>query len=523
MGKDFLNGSSRDDRALAYESPDRLKSMVAQKLPKDGIGIEGILQEFSDLIAKYSIAQFDDGYLAFPDSGNALPAMAADIFSKFLNQNLIAFSRSAPIATFIEIQLIEWLRQLIGHEHKDLDAIESLADVSGMVTTGGHMANHIAVLTALNTAFPNIKTEGLTSLNEKPVIILAGDISHYSFVTAAHHLGLGRDSIVSVASTGDYRTDARNVEEVLANPPKDTRPFMAVGIAGNAKTTQIDDIEELADVCEQHNTWLHIDACHGGSLLFSKKYRSMLKGIERADSVSIDPHKGLFMAYPLSFILFKRRGDLVVYTRYEEEVRDGSSWDLGFITPFYGSRGFESLKLYSTIKCFGIDGLADIIDERQDLALKMADVLKDNENICMLNDVEFYRMSFVYLPRGIREDITSRQLSMQQRTDIRDLIEEYTHRINEELYVDGRLILDEFKLSDLNNSTKLNLDGKMTVMSATLGNPNQSTEKIGQSLQLLFDKCQAYRKEYQLRYRKIVTENARSTTNKTGSYGPAGW
>lgn len=481
------------------------------------------MSEFADKIARYSIAQFDDGYLAFPDSGNALPAMAADIFSKFLNQNLIAFSRSAPIATFIEIQLIEWLRQLIGYEYRDIADLTSLADVSGMVTTGGHMSNHIAILTALNTAFPTVKTSGLMSLDVKPTIILAGDISHYSFVTAAHHLGVGYDSIVSVESTGDYRTDTEKVKALLTNPPHGTKPFMVVGIAGNAKTTQIDDLEALADICDEHNVWFHVDACHGGSLLFSKRYKSMLKGIDKADSVAIDPHKGLFMAYPLSLILFKKRDALVVYTRYEKEVRDGSSWDLGYITPFYGSRGFESLKLYSTIKCFGVDQLADIVDKRQDTALEMAGLLKNSKNICMFNDAEFYRMSFVYLPRDIKSDIVSRNLSDRQRAAIRGLIEEQTHKVNEELYTEGRTILDEFKLADLNNSTGLGVKDKMTVMSVTLGNPLQTIDKVSNALQLLFEKCETYVDEYCRKYDAIVITDKTAADEDIKHYGPAGW
>lgn len=228
---DFYSGETRGGAFLNYEPPEILKNLAAEELPADGTELKEALRTLRERVGKYSIAQFDDEYLAFPDSGNAIPAIWADIYSKFINQNMIAVSRSAPIATFIEIQLLEWLRQIIGYEYKSLNDVKSLSEVSGMITTGGHMSNHVAIMAALNKSFPEIKTGGLSSLTTQPAVILAGAISHYSFSSALHHLGIGQDALLVASSTDEYTTSIEDVERLLANPPEGKRPFMVVGVA----------------------------------------------------------------------------------------------------------------------------------------------------------------------------------------------------------------------------------------------------------------------------------------------------
>jgi glutamate/tyrosine decarboxylase-like PLP-dependent enzyme len=492
-------------------------------MPRKGIKLEDAIDILKDPIGKYSIAQFDEEYLAFPDSGNAIPAIMADIYSKFINQNMIAVSRSAPIATFIEIQLIEWLRQLIGYEYKSLDDIHSLTEVSGMVTSGGHMSNHIAMMAALNQTFPNIKKSGISSLDVQPAIILAGALSHYSFSSALHHLGIGQDGLLVAKSTNDFKTDLMDVERLLKDPPAGKKPFMVVGVAGNTRTTSIDDLPALAKLCKKYNVWLHIDACHGGALLFSSKYRNNLLGIEQSDSVSIDPHKGLFLPYPLSFVMFKCRDTLTQFTRYESEVRSGSTWDLGYINPFYGSRGFESLKLWLTIKTIGLDNLERIIDDRQDNAHFAYGLVARTGYFSVFNEMSLYRMAFVYYPEKARMKLINIELSLNQNESIKNLIDYYTHHINEELYTKGELGMDEFKLDDLDNVTKLNILDKFVVMSITIGNPKQNPTNIKKSLNILFSKCKYYEPEFMNDFDDIIERKNVFCNNSNKLYGPAGW
>lgn len=521
---DFYSGKTRDNKFLVYKTTEELKKLVSEKLPHSGTDLDNLVKVLENPVGKYSIAQFDLEYLAFPDSGNAVPALLADIYSKFLNQNMIAFSRSAPIATFIEIQLIEWLREIIGYEHKPMEDIKSLSEVSGMITTGGHMSNHVCMLAAINYSFPQVKEKGLSSLNFQPAMIMSGAISHYSHSSAAHHLGIGQDSVLIAGSTDEYTTDLKSVENLLKNPPKGKKPFMVVGVAGNSRTTSIDDLDGLANLCKKYNVWFHVDACHGGNLLFSKKYKKRLKGIERADSVSLDPHKGLFSPYPLSFAMFKKRDTLVRFTRYEEKVRNGEAWDLGYITPFYGSRGFESLKMWLTIKALGVDGIGKIVEDRQEISKFISDAVINSNYFSVFNEMTFYRMVFVYYPQIIKEIVDSRNLSKEQKLNVKHVVDEYTHKINEELYTSGTVCLDEFKLDDLGNFSNLDTTDKFVVMSISIGNPKHTRKTIMSALDKLFKLCEAYVPEMKQKILDVIDESGDGTIKKDEkNYGPAGW
>lgn len=521
---DFYSGKTRNNKFLVYKSSKELKKMVAESLPYKGTEVNNLLKILRDQIGKYSIAQFDPDYLAFPDSGNAVPALLADIYSKFLNQNMINFTRSAPVATFIEIQLIEWLREIIGYDYKPLEKINSLSEVSGMITTGGCMSNNICVMAALNHSFPEIKEKGLTSLNFQPAIIMSGAISHYSYSSAAHQLGIGQDSLLIAGATPEYTTDLESVEELLKNPPEGKRPFMVVGVAGNSRTTGIDDLNGLEKLCEKYNVWFHVDACHGGCLLFSKKYRKRLKGTEKADSVSLDPHKGLFSPYPLSFAMFKQRDTLVMFTRYEEKARNGEAWDLGYITPFYGSRGFESLKMWLTIKALGVDGIGDIVDNRQEISTDISNTIIKSKYFSVFNEMSFYRMVFVYYPQKIKDSVDKEKLSLGQKLKIKQIVDDFTHKINEKLYTSGELCLDEFKLDDLGNLTNLEAKDKFVVMSISIGNPKHTKKAIRKSLNKLFKLCKTNLPLMNEKVKRVINQTDNLLIKgDTKNYGPAGW
>src|SRR5579871_2035994 len=126
IGCEFSNGGYRSGKVLQYESNEILQSLLAEPLPKTGGSIESLLHALQDKILPYSISQSDKRFLAFPDTGNSLASLAADIIAPFCNQNLIAVDRSGPAATFVELQTILWLREVIGYSAPPLCDLHSL-------------------------------------------------------------------------------------------------------------------------------------------------------------------------------------------------------------------------------------------------------------------------------------------------------------------------------------------------------------------------------------------------------------
>ncbi|WP_299739978.1 pyridoxal-dependent decarboxylase [uncultured Roseobacter sp.] len=473
LGMAFIEGSARGGKVLEYQSEDAMRQYLAQPMPRQGMSLDGLMAELETNVVRTSVAQSDLRYLAFPDTGNAVAGLGADILCTFLNQNLIAYDRSAPSGMFIEMELIQWLRELVGFSHLPIDTPKlTLADVGGLWTSGGNMSNHVAVLVALHAKFPQIKQHGLRSLRKKPVIILAKGIEHFSFSSAALSLGLGQDSLVWTQANSDYTTDPDALQQTIAGLDDDCEPFMVVSVAGNCRTTGLDDISAMRRICDDNDLWLHVDACHGGNLLFSDKMRTRLSGIEHAQSVSLDPHKGLFVGYPCSYVLFKDPAALEFICRYPDKFCDPSCLDLGLIMPFYGSRGFHSLKLWALIKHLGVEGIGALVERRQALNDRLVRRLNKCGWFQLLNDGSFYRTAFVFYPQDVRRCVEAEGMHVTAAGPIRALINKYTQIVSDHLYQSGEVVFDAFSLGDLDNRLNLGTADKYVAMAMAVGHPS---------------------------------------------------
>lgn len=516
-GLRFLHGDDRAGRVLRHADPDTLRRAVAEALPEGEGDFDRVLQEFDERVASLSVAQSASGYLAFPDAGNALSAVAGALISPLLNQNLIAVDRSAPAATFVEIQVVEWLRELLGYESASLEELTGVRDVAGLWTTGGHMSNHIAMLVALGERYPQVRATGLNSLDNAPAVVMSGPVAHYSHSDAAFHLGLGWNSVIQVDARPDYTTDPGAVAAVLRDPPAGRHPFMVIGVAGNCRTTGLDDLAALADVCQAHGVWFHVDACHGGNLLFSRRMRGrLLKGIERADSVSIDPHKGLFTPYPSSYVLFRERGKLCQFSRHAATVQQPGCWDLGLVMPFFGSRGFESLRTWFLLKVLGTHRIGALVEQRQALIRYLERRLAASPWFVALNDVDFYRLAFVFCPNDVLQALHT--LAGPERSSAAAIISSFTSQLNETLYREGKVCFDEHTLHDLGNRLGLGTEHKYLIMGACPGNPLLTASDIDAAL----DRLHLHAKSLAIELRRALQVGGHAS-QESAVRGPAGW
>ncbi|GGK72414.1 hypothetical protein GCM10012284_02770 [Mangrovihabitans endophyticus] len=468
IGLDFLHRT--EEPFLHHRKPEELRAVLGGPVPLTGSGMDAVLAEVEEVIAHLSVSQSHPDYLAFPDTGNAIASLVGGTVGRLLNQNLIAVDRSAPAATFVEIQVVEWLRELVGYETVPITELRGVRDIAGLWATGGHLSNHIAMLVALGRQFPEVRRSGLMGLNSQPAVVMAGPIAHYSHSDAAFHLGLGWDAVISVGAEGGFTTDPDAVEAALTNPPNGKTPFMVVGVAGNCRTTGVDDLARLAEVCRRHGVWYHVDACHGGSLIFNERLRERyLARIAEADSVSLDPHKGLFTPYPSSYVLFRERGMLGQFSRHSSAVNADGNWDLGLITPFLGSRGFESLATWTILRHVGVRRLGDLVESRQAHVRYLERRIDDNGLFVRFNDVDFYRMAFVFCPPPVRRLLNCLDRELRRRAV--QTISRYTSRLNDSLYRAGAVCFDEHTLTDLDNRVGAGADASFTIMAACPGNP----------------------------------------------------
>lgn len=518
-GLDFFSGRLRGNKVLNYLTPKLLRQLIDSNIPKKPLSRKKLIK-ILDVIGKYSISQADKKYIAFPDSGNSKFAIGGSIFAQFLNQNLIAFDRSAPISTIIETQLLAWLRELVGYKIIQFKRISTLSKIGGMWTPGGNLSNYISILAAFYNRFPKVKEKGLASMKTRPVLLITKGIDHYSYKNACSWLGLGSNAIVWVEPGENYISSAKIFCTALKKLNKSETPFYIVAVAGNCRTSGIDNINEIAAISKEHNLWFHVDACHGGSFLFSRKYRNLLDGIEKADSVSLDPHKSLFTPYASSYILFKNPGVMQIFSRYPEKMDISEYFDMGIATPFLGSRGFDSFKFWLTLKGIGIDMISKLIERRQELAEYWFSLLSKNQNIVMLNKLDFYRIAFVVFPKKRIEEIKK----SDNYTSINSLISKYTHLISERLYKAGHICIDEFQLVDFNNHLIAN-NASYTVMGTTIGNASTDKETLRLANRILSNEINKIIEKYNNEITDVIGKNKKTiTSDHLGtSNGPAGW
>jgi len=373
------------------------------------------------------------------------------------------------------------------------------------------------MLAALGHRFPQVRQRGLQSLNVQPVVLMAGPIAHYSHSDAAFHLGLGWDGVTSVAADARHTTDPAAVDAALRSLPEGTVPFLVVGVAGNCRTTALDDLAALAEVCAEHGIWFHVDACHGGSLLFSERLRRRhLRGIERADSVSLDPHKGLFTPYPSSYVVFRERGVLAQFSRHEAAVQQDGTWDLGLLTPFLGSRGFESLATWMLLRHAGVEALGRLVEARQALVRHVERRIDASGLFVRLNDVDFYRTAFVFCPPAVRAAL--RALPPDEAASGVELVSRFTAAVNDELYRSGAACFDEHTLADLDDRVGLGPAAKYTVMAACPGNPLVTRDDLDRAVGALLTVARRWVEPMRAELRQASPQ---APVARTG--GPAGW
>jgi len=264
----------------------------------DGTSREQVLQHFSELVA----TMLQRGHnLHHPRYvGHQVPASVPlaglfDAVGSVTNQPMAIYDMG-PWATAAEWCLVDRLGQLIGWQP---------GAFAGMVTHGGSLANLTALLAARNVSLSDSWEQGLSHRSAAPVLVVHAD-THYSVGRSAGVLGMGTSQVLRVALDARRRMDPNRLEDLLRQLQEQSRPVVAVvACACSTPVGAFDPLDEIAEVCRRYRVWLHVDAAHGGSACVSARYRHLVSGLDRADSLVWDAHKMLFMPALCAFVLLR--------------------------------------------------------------------------------------------------------------------------------------------------------------------------------------------------------------------------
>ena len=340
-----------------YLSYERLQEQLDVTINQDGRSNEQLLDDVKSYL-KYSTNTCHPQFFNQLFSASFPAAQVGEFLAAMTNSTLATFEAS-PVATHIEKSLITTMCSLMG-----------FTQGSGSFVSGGSQANLVGILCARHNYMPEIKSTGYAT--HIPLTMFISDQAHYSFSNAASILGIGTDNIIKVPTDKHGRMIVRALEDlILKSLSESKKPFCIAATAGTTVQAAFDPIDELAQVAKRYNLWLHVDGCLGGSVILSPTHKSLLSGIELADSIAWNPHK--LMGVPLfcSVILLKHKHHLVNacsstnndYLFHE----DTQNIDLGSMSVQCGRR-VDILKLWFTWRFLGYKGYAAHIDHLFELA-----------------------------------------------------------------------------------------------------------------------------------------------------------
>lgn len=326
-----------------------------------------------------------------------------------LNQNLVKIETSRAF-TPLERQVVGMIHRLV---YSQQDAFYGKwmhdADYSlGNITSGGTIANITALWVARNNAFaPNAQFRGVSQegifraikhYGYEGAAVLVSQRGHYSLGKAADVLGLGRDFLISVPCDENNKVDLAKVREQCERLRKEKIKLIAiVGVCGTSETGSIDPLDQLADIAKEEKCHFHVDAAWGGPTLFSEKYRYLLKGIERADSVTIDAHKQLYVPMGAGMVVFKDPSTLSGIEHHAEYIIRKGSKDLGSHS-LEGSRPGMAMLIHSGLRIMARKGYELLIDLGIEKAKAFAEIIRKTNDFELVSEPELNILTYRYVP-----------------------------------------------------------------------------------------------------------------------------
>lgn len=331
-----------------------------------------------------------------------------------LNQNLVKVETSKSF-TPMERQVLSMLHRLVyrgenGFYHR---LIHDSRHALGAFCSGGTIANVTALWVARNRLFApdgefrGIAQEGLARalkhLGCEGIALLVSRRGHYSFGKAADLLGLGRDHLVMIDTDAASRIDLKKLrEECRRLRDEKIRPVALVGIAGTTETGNVDPLEAMADLAAELGCHFHVDAAWGGPTLFSDRHRHLLRGIERADSVTIDAHKQLYVPMGAGMVVFKDPTALSAIEHHAAYILRHGSKDLGSHT-LEGSRPGKAMLVHAGLSIIGRKGYELLIDLGIERARTFAKMVRQHPDFELTSAPELNILTYRYCPRSVQQ------------------------------------------------------------------------------------------------------------------------
>jgi len=404
-------------------------------LPKEGESIDAVIDNTMGLISKYARRIQNPGHFGFIAASGVPTDPLSFAMTAAVNQNVPAYTGS-PIMSTMERTVISWLCELVGFDKTS----------DGCLLSGGSTSNLTAVATSLAHRFgPEYREKGLLNMlkpGEKPVVICSA-ATHFCVQRAAGMLGIGVDNVIPIEGDDNFSMRLDVLKEAIeANPCV----VCVVANAGSTTTGAIDPIDEIADLCASRNIWLHVDGAYGGSALMSPELAPLFKGIEKADSVTMDLHKWFFMSYDCSAIVFKNPKYVNwLFNEQSNVVKELSIDTFASTLLFFNlgpelSRRARCLPIYIAFRHYGIERMGKNVLYQVNCAKYLAALADEDADFEVVTRPKLSVVTFRMSPYILRENQNTEKID-ELNAFIRDKLEEEGNYFLSGTKVKGRTVL----------------------------------------------------------------------------------
>ena len=377
--------------------PETLKPHFSESLPLSGSPIPELFSFFQEEIQPYATGNTHPRFFGWVHGSGTAAGVLGEMLAAFLNCN--AGGRD-HIAITVEQQIIQWCQEIFSFPKSS----------SGILTSGTSLGTLIALSAARTAKSPgDVQKAGLRGLL-KPLVGYASAEAHSCTAKTFDLLGLGQDALRRIPVGSDFRMDTACLRErIKADKDSGFQPFAVIASAGTVNTGAIDDLEAIAEICREHSLWMHVNAAFGGLAVLTPEFQPQLAPIAGADSVAFDFHKWLHVPYDAGCVLVKDADahKKTFSTRPEYLAGEARGLAGGEFWPCdYGpelSRGFRALKIWFTLKTYGVTRLAELIAQNCRHARSLGGKIQQNDHLELLAPVTLNIVCFRYIDEDLDE------------------------------------------------------------------------------------------------------------------------
>jgi aromatic-L-amino-acid decarboxylase len=424
-----LYGGLERVRVTPAKSRMEIASLFDEPFPEEPQPMASILREVEDKIFANSTLHLSPRFLGYINSGGNQAAVLGELLASAVNQ-ICAMWHFSPAASEVERRVIRWIAQFIGYP----------SEAEGCLLSGGSAGNLVGLAVARKQK-AQFDAASLGMRGGPPVTVYVSQEGHASIEKSMVLLGMGRNQLRKIAVGDDFTVDLEALEKQVTEDRKNGyQPICVVGNAGTTNTGAVDPLDALAEFCQKQELWFHVDAAYGGPAAGTEAAGKLFRGLDRADSVVVNPHKWLYVPAEAASILVRKPRALrdtfqVVADYLREEIDAEADGPLDFkdYSPQL-HRNFRALKVWMTFKAYGATKLRAAIESNIEVMRYLADRIDESQDFIRLAPVPLSVVCFQYRTPDI--SIHGDQ----------SYLDDLNSRLLEALEKDGRVFLSGTKI-----------------------------------------------------------------------------